>query len=256
MLVTLLLLALGLPQSLPSVEAIKVLPSTTLQFELGKNGVKGSKLERFAWSPDRSEFYLMTYEPNTDATIKAAFHYVMQVATGAVKSVNAAPAWADAYWSWKSDRSAPGDSAMTIAVSQERKRAETGVATPMGGEMARGGTSDAGGVASGVAVDASRGMQFQNVYTLTFKGEVIGEWIDHRIQPGLTFGWGPTNSGLIAFAEKNGGKLVIMDRTGKKQKIEGTKSVLLPAWTDDGSRMAYLETRGKNKYAIMIAEIK
>ena len=58
---------------------------------------------------------------------------------------------------------------------------------------------------------------------------------------------GPKSSGLIAFAEKGGGKLVIMDRTGKKQKIEGTKGVVLPAWTEDGAQMAYLETRGKNK---------
>ena len=44
--------------------------------------------------------------------------------------------------------------------------------------------------------------------------------------------------------------------TGKKQQIEGTKGVVLPAWTEDGARMAYLETRGKNKYAVIIADVK
>jgi hypothetical protein len=258
MFLTLLLLVLGPPQSqsMPSVDAIRVTPSVTHQFELGKDGVKGSRLERLAWSPDRNELYLMTYEPNPDATIKQAFHYVMQAATGTMKSVEAAPPWVEAYWTWKSDRSAPGEPTLSIAVSQDRKRAETGVATPMGGDLARGGTSDTTGLASGAAIDASRGMKFQNVYTLTLKGETIGEWIDHRIQPGLTFSWGPKSSGLIAFAEKGDGKLVIMDRTGKKQPIGGTKGVVLPAWTEDGARMAYLETRGKNKYAMIIAEVK
>jgi hypothetical protein len=258
MFLTLLLLVLGPPQSqsMPSVDAIRLTPSVTHQFELGKNGVKGSRLERLAWSPDRNELYLMTYDPNKDATIKQAFHYVMQVATGAMKSVEGAPPWVETYWSWKSDRSAPGEPTLSITVAQDRKRAETGVATPMGGDLARGGTSDTTGLASGTAIDASRGMEFQNVYTLTLNGETIGEWINHRIQPGLTFSWGPKSSGLIAFAEKGGGKLVIMDRTGKKQTIGGTKGVLLPAWTDDGAKMAYLETRGKNKYAVIIADVK
>ena len=258
MFLTLLLLVLGPLQSpsMPSVDAIRLTPSVTHLFELGKNGVKGSRLERLAWSPDRNELYLMTYEPNKDATIKQAFHYVMPVATGAMKSVEAAPPWVETYWTWKSDRSAPGEPTLSIAVSQDRKRAETGVATPMGGDLARGGTSDTTGISSGGAIDASRGMQFQNVYSLTLKGETIGEWIDHRIQPGLTFSWGPKGSGLIAFAEKGAGKLVVMDRTGQKQTIGGTKGVVLPAWTDDGAKMAYLETRGKNKYAVIIADVK
>ena len=170
----------------------------------------------------------------------------MQPANGETKSVPAAPAWADAYWLFKSDKSAPGDPTLTIDVLQERKRAETGVATPMGGDYARGGTGDTTGLPTSGAIDASRGMQFQNVYTLMLKGEIIGQWIDHRIQPGLTFSWGPKGSGLIAFAAKDGGRLVIMDRTGKKQQIDGTKDVVLPAWTEDGARMAYLEARGKN----------
>ena len=128
---------------------------------------------------------------------------------------------------------APGDPTLTIE-SSGAKRAETGVATPMGGDYARGGTADATGLPTSGALDASRGMQYKNVYTLMLKGEIIGQWIDHRIQPGLTFGWGPKGSGLIAFAAKDGGRLVIMDKTGKKQKIDDTKDVVLPAWTEDG----------------------
>ena len=160
----LFLLAQTPAQPLPSVETIRVTPAETYQFELGKNGVKGSRLEKFAWSPDRTELYVMTYEPNSDATIKEAFHYVLQVASGAMKPVDAAPAWLDAYWLFKSDRSAPGDPTLTIAVGQERKRAETGVATPMGGDYARGGSGDTTGLPTAGAIDASRGMQFQNVY--------------------------------------------------------------------------------------------
>ena len=258
MLWMLLVLAQAPAQPAPSADTIRLTPTATFEFELGKNGVKGSRLEKLAWSPDRNELYLMTYDPNPDASIKTAFHYVMQTANGTMKAVNAAPEWSGAYWAWKSDKSAPGDPSFTIEVAVEQKRMETGVATPMGGDYARGGTggTPTTGISSGSAVDAARGMKFQQVYTMTLKGQVIGEWIDHRIQPGFTFGWGPAGSGLIAFVEKEGGRLAIMDRTGKKQRIESTKNVLLPAWTDDGSRMAYLEGQSKSKFAVRLVDVK
>jgi hypothetical protein len=91
---------------------------------------------------------------------------------------------------------------------------------------------------------------------MLLKGEVVGEWVNHAIVPGLTFGWGPAGSHLIAYAEKSSGRLVIMDSTGARQKIDGTKSVVLPAWTADGSKVAYLEGRGRNKFAVVIAKVE
>jgi hypothetical protein len=61
---------------------------------------------------------------------------------------------------------------------------------------------------------------------------------------------------VIAFAEQKTGKLVLMDRNGNKQKIEGTKDVVLPAWTDDGTRLAYLESRGRTRYALVVATVQ
>jgi hypothetical protein len=99
-------------------------------------------------------------------------------------------------------------------------------------------------------------MQMQNVYTLKLGSEIVGEWIDHPIVPGLTFGWGPKSNGLIAFAEKDGGRLVLMDQAGKKQRVEGTKDVVLPGFSEDGSRLAYVEGRGRNRFALIVAEVK
>jgi hypothetical protein len=203
----------------------------------------------------------MTYEPNRDASVKEAFHYVMPVTGSQFSRVKTPPAWAVTYWTWKSDRNPPGDQSLQIEVLQEQKRAETGVATPMGGDLARGGVDTgggggAGGLSSSAAIDAARGMQMQNVYSLKLKGEIIGEWIDHPIVPGLTFGWGPKGIDLIAFAEKGSGRLVLMDKAGKKQKVDGTKGVVLPGFSEDGSRLAYLESRGRNRFAVIVAEKK
>ena len=72
--------------------------------------------------------------------------------------------------------------------------------------------------------------------------------------PGLTFGWGPAGTGLIAFSNP-AGRLVIMDDQGRKQEIASSKSTLLPAWTDDATRLAYLERTGKDKVVLKIVEV-
>jgi hypothetical protein len=252
-----LLLALTVGQAAPSVEAIRLAPSVVAEFTLGSGGISGQRVRQLAWSPDGSQLYLMTYDAEKDASVKKAYHYLIPAAPGKFERVDAPPAWVAAYWTWKSDRFAPGDQSVKIEVLEETRRAETGVATPMGGDFARGGAdTGAAGVSSGAAVNAARGMQMQNVYSLKLKDEIVGEFIDHPIVPGLTFGWAPKANGIIAFAEKDGGRLVLMDYGGKKQKVEGTRAVVLPGFSEDGSRIAYLEGRGRNRFALIVADVK
>jgi Tol biopolymer transport system component len=47
-----------------------------------------------------------------------------------------------------------------------------------------------------------------------------------------------------------------MDMQRNKQQVAGTKNVLLPAWTSDGSKIAYLERTGRNKYDLYVAAVK
>jgi hypothetical protein len=254
MLQALFLYSLVIAQSLTSAESLRLAPSVVADFELGKD-MKGSRLRQLAWSPDHSQIYLMTYEPNRDASVKEAFHYLIPVAGGDPKRVEARPDWAETYWDWKSHHTAP-DASMKIEVAQEKRR-QNAVAVPFGGDAARGGVVDpaTSGLSQESALEAARAMQNDDVYMLRLKGEIVGEWVNHPIVPGLTFGWGPKNSGLIAFAEVKSGRLVLMDRAGDKQKVDGTKNVVLPAWTEDGARLAYLEGRGRNKYALVIAAV-
>jgi hypothetical protein len=257
MLCALLFLSLTAAQSATSADVIRLSPRVIGEFELGKNGVNGSRVRQLAWSPDGNELYLMTYDPKPDASMKAAFHYVIPTSGGRLMRVDAPPAWAAAYWAWKSDRSAPGDPSLKIELTDEKKRAETGVALPAGGDMARGGTADpATGLSSESALNTARGMENNDVRTMRLNGEIIGEWINLPIVPGLTFGWGPKESGIIAFAEKGSGRLVIMDKSGKKQKVDDTKAVILPGWSEDGARIAYLEGRGRGRFAVVIADVK
>jgi hypothetical protein len=250
---TVLLAAFSLIQSPASATTIKLTPRIVTELDMGS---LGGLVRQLAWSPDRTELYLQTYEPNKDASVKTLHHHILSAKTGAAKSVDAEPAWAQEYYGWKSAKTAPNDETFSIDVAATKQRVSA-TSTPMGGDAAMGGViaGGGGGASAESVVSAARQSDTQNVYTMRLKGEVVGEWVDMPIVPGQTFGWGPPGSGLIAFADKNGGRLVIMDKSGAKQRIDNTKSVVVPAWSADGSQLAYLQGKGGKKYALVIAEV-
>ena len=201
----------------------------------------------------------MTYNANKDASVKEMFHFLIPAQGGAnarPTEVEAQPDWAVKYYEWKAGRTSPDDPSIELTSNHERRK-ESAVATPMGGDLARGGTSGdpSGGLSSTEAMDAARTMQMSDVYTITLKKEIIGEWVNHPTVPGQTFGWAPKGTPLLAFAEIKTGRLVIMDLEGGKQKIDDTRNVKVPAWSGDATKLAYLESRGRDKYALVVATV-
>jgi hypothetical protein len=259
--VALLVVALGSPLiAAPQADASKLVlsaPVAIAEIDVGK--LKGD-LVRLAWSPDETEVYLQTAERDSRGNVRLR-HYMKRLDAAAPKNVDQEPQWAGSYWAWKAGQAAPGLPAWKIQVEQERRRV-TATATPSGGNMARGAPSpgaDPGlGGSAGMSVEeaarAAEQSQMANVYTLKLKGEVIGEFVNAPAIPGVTFGWGPVDSGLIAFADRDG-HVVIMDDQGRKQEVPSSKAALLPGWTSDGTRLAYLERSGRKKVTLRIAEI-
>jgi hypothetical protein len=204
--------------------------------------------------------YLQTAEHDGSGTVVAVHHYLLALNGQAPARADQEPPWAAEYWSWKSAQAAPGVPAMKIEVEEQQKRV-AGTATPMGGELARGGLEGGGamdpvgaGAAAG-AMSAAMQSQVAHYYTLRLKGEVIGEFVNAPAVPGLTFGWGPRDTGLIAYANRDG-HLVIMDDQGRTQQAPEARSVLLPAWSPDAKRLAYFERTGKRKATLEILEVK
>jgi len=237
----------------PTAASVVVTPSApVVEFDMRK--LKGPLVRQLAWSPDQTELYLQTYEANRDASVRNTFHYVIPVAGGPPRQVETAPSWAVAYFQWKSGQASPDDPTWKIDVSSEKKL-QSATAIPMGGDLARGGSVDATG---GVAVESVTAAVNQsgnvNIYSMLLSGEVVGYWENHPIVPGLTFGWAPKGVGLIAFADK-AGKLALMDRGGKTRRIDSTKAVTLPAWSVDGTKLAYLEKTARTTYALVIATV-
>jgi hypothetical protein len=252
-------LALGLGpsawQAAPSVQKateIQLAPKVVAEIDLGK--MKGALIRQLAWSADGTQLYLQTYDPDRTALPKEIFHYVIPADGGTPQRVAAVPEWAATYLAWKSAQAAPDDPAFKIELQEETGIASA-TARPMGGEMAKGGAGGTTGTSTEAVLDIAR--QSQNTVTRRFrlKGETIGEWVNHPIIPGLTFGWGPAGSGLVAFAEMKGGALIVMDKTGAKRKFDGTKNVAAPSWSADGARLAYLEGSSKKRFSLVVATV-
>ncbi len=248
----------------PPADATKIVvsaPTTIVEIDVGK--MKGD-LIRLAWSADGTQVYLQTVEPDNRGNVKLR-HFTMGLDGRQPKSVDQEPAWATTYWGAKSAQSAPGMTALKIAVEQQQKRISS-TSNPGGGDMAKGATGgggagsagSGGGSAGGMSVSEAAGATYQtqnaNVITLKLKNEVVGEFVNAPVIPGLTFSWGPAGSGLIAFTNSVG-KVILMDDQVRQQELAGSKDAFLPAWTADGKRLAYLEKTGRKKFTLRIVDV-
>jgi hypothetical protein len=46
-----------------------------------------------------------------------------------------------------------------------------------------------------------------------------------------------------------------MDPDGRKVEVPASKDALLPAWSDDATRLAYLQDSGRKKLTLYVAEV-
>jgi hypothetical protein len=165
------------------------------------------------------------------------------------------PEWVGPYWTAKSHQASPDVPGHKIALESEQKREQT-TAVPRGGDLARGGTTTATGTSSTDAQAAAYNSQMVTIHTMKLKGEVIGQFVNSVIVPGLTFGWGPKESQVIAYTAEKSGKVIVMDAEGKKQEVDGTRDALLPAWSPDGSRLAWLQRDGRRTFLLKVTQVR
>lgn len=223
-------------------------PRAVVEFDAGK--LKG-QVRRLSWGGPEGQLYLRVSEMDRWNNERAK-HYLLPLAGGEPTATDGEPAGASSYWVWKSGPAAPGVPGLRFDVSSQQEN-----------KTATGSTKEAPGVpnpfrsdptSSQVQADVSS-MQRVTTTTLRLKGELIVEAKNEPLAPGLSFGWGPSPSGLLAFADSKK-RLAVVDREGKKVEVPGTSDVLLPAWSPDGKRIAYLQKKGGKKYALMVVDVQ
>jgi hypothetical protein len=234
------------PSILVDVSTLKVAaPATVAELDLGK--LKG-ELREVGWSSDGSELYIQTAD-GTPPSQKIR-HYVVPVAGGAPKPVDAQPQWAIDYWTIKSDRFAPGLRSLMIDFEQKQEKMKVGTGSGRPGEQAGGSPGS-----TPVDIEKTAEGQWQNFARLTLLGEVVSEFLNQMPIPGLMFSWGPPGTGTIAYTDREQGHLMLLDRNKHKQTVSGVKDALLPAWSTDGTRLAWVQKSGRKKYALVWATV-
>ncbi|HEX7139733.1 MAG TPA: hypothetical protein VF219_17915 [Vicinamibacterales bacterium] len=200
-----------------------------------------------AWSEDRSELYLQMVE-GTDVHRLKWHHYLIKEGKPP-QLVAEQPGWVQEYWTWKSAKSFFRDPLMTIEVDVRQTLLDN-----------LNGTSDNKAVylqpyVTGEALMRSKqsgGSQMTS--TLLLKNKIVGRFVDELVVPGYTFSWSPEDLRLIAFRSPQG-RLVIMNGEGETQDVAGTTDVLLPAWSDDGRVIGFLERTGRRTFSIIVVPV-
>jgi len=214
-------------------------PTPVADLDLGK--LKGD-LRQIAWSADGAQLYVQTADGT--APNEKLHHYIVARDKGAVQPVDAQPDWARDYWAFKSDRTAPGVPTLEIDVQMKRETTKIGTGSSRPGTMAASGASNAEN-----ASRASEG-QTNSVVRLVLLEQTVSEFVDERPIPGLMFSWGPRGSSTIAFTDREG-HLMFLDGEKRHRSVAGVKDAILPAWSTDGSRIAYAVKQGRKKYQLV-----
>lgn len=248
MLALLLALTTVTPQAPPRAEALTFGPPRQVST---LNKIKGEPIQ-MAWSPDGTQLYLQTGEKTRIGTFQNQKHYLVTASDGKIKGIDAAPEWATDYQAWKSNKWAPGVRTFVIDISEE-KRTQRAVNSPMGGDLAKGG--GATGTTANDVIDATLASQVQHVITLRLKGEVVGEYVDMQFIPGYTFSWAPQAFGTAIAYGNAEGRLAVMDQQGGKKDVITTSNVFIPAWSDSGKQIAYLQKAGK-KFDVYVVDVR
>jgi hypothetical protein len=104
----------------------------------------------------------------------------------------------------------------------------------------------------GKAAFASQKAQFEN---WLLNGKVIASAVNGRVSPGRTFAWAPAPLALVAFVSDKH-KLMLMTPDGRTRELKGPKKPTVPAWSEDGRRLAWAQQTGSGAYTLKVVDIR
>ena len=235
-------LAVAIVLAMPAADRLRAqsfgIEPPSLVMTIAGSAIAGAP-SQLAWSPDGTALALQTLEGKS-APLKERY-YLIRLNERRLQGLDGPPDWAAPYWQWKSSRTPPGRPELVVQVETQNRA---------GGVPSQSLRDKAANRGIDNAMAAQYASSGAHIRVLTLNGEEIGRYVDQPLVPGTTFGWSPSALHAVAYIKPDG-RLGLMDLDGGKVELDTAKGVMLPAWSGDGSRIVYLQRKGRRDFELM-----
>ena len=218
--------------------------------DLDVKGVRGVPT-RMAWSPDDTWLYvrLSTFDRWSNETVR---HLLVETAGRRVETLPDEPGWLPRYWNTKAAMTSPIIPSWRIKIDTRDELVRT-ANVPRDGSIGMH-TADPSAGVDDVVKNAAMASQKASFQEYRLNGKVVAASVNAQVVPGRTYGWAPAPLALMAFVNEKG-RLVVMNHEGKTREVKGPKKPLLPAWSESGRRLAWVQEAGGG-FSIRAVEIR
>ncbi|MEI6669711.1 MAG: hypothetical protein WCP29_16295 [Acidobacteriota bacterium] len=224
-------------------------PSTLRDIDAG--AVRGIPT-RLAWSMDDKYLYLRlsTFDRWANETVR---HILIDVKAAEPRTLGDEPGWLGRYWNAKAGLVSPAIPTWKISVDSRDEQVRT-TNVPREGNIGQF-TSDPGSGLEETVRKAAQAQQKTLFEDYRLSGHTISSSINEHVAAGRTYAWAPAPRPFMAFVTEKG-RLALMDSTGRTVELKDTKDVRLPAWSESGLRLAFVQQSGRESCSIKIVDVR
>jgi hypothetical protein len=83
----------------------------------------------------------------------------------------------------------------------------------------------------------------------------VASAINDHVAPGRTFAWAPPPLALVAFVDAKW-RLMLMNQAGATREVKGAKKPSLPAWREDGRRLAFVQATTLSNCVVKVVDVR
>ena len=217
--------------------------------DLDVKGVRGVPT-RMAWSPDDKWIYvrLSTFDRWSNETVR---HLLVEVSGQRLEAIPDEPGWLPRYWNTKSAMASPVVPSWRIKVDTRQETVRT-ANVPREGNIGMHGDPTAG--LDETVKNAALSSQQASFQNYLLNGQVVAASVNGQVVPGRSFAWAPAPLPLFAYVNDKG-RLMVMNHAGRTREVKGPKKPLLPAWSESGQRLAWVQEAGGG-FSVRAVDIK
>ncbi len=218
--------------------------------DLGKADARGVAT-RMAWSADGAWIYvrMSTFDRWSNETVR---HLLVETQGKRIQDLGDEPSWLPRYWNTKSALASPTVPSWRIKIDTREGQVRT-TNVPREGNIGQHGDPTAGlDETVRKAANSSQKVSFED-YVLN--GRVVASAINDHVAPGRTFAWAPPPLALVAFVDAKW-RLMLMNQAGATREVKGAKKPSLPAWSEDGRRLAFVQATTLSNCVVKVVDVR